>query len=108
MKKMIAMFSLLVVLCCSIGATTVKAQPIEGTPDDGTRTWVRITKDNVKIKNEPFPWSKVIFVANKGDEFLYRGNTWGHYHIDITSTPYATNKDFIAFVANDCAETFVR
>ena len=46
MKKLIAMFSLMVVLCCSIGATTIKASDLEGTPGSEAGTvYVKVLKD---------------------------------------------------------------
>lgn len=88
MKKLIAMFSLMVVLCCSIGATTIKASDLEGTPGSEAGTvYVKVLKD-VAVKEEPFPWSKTMFTAHAGDTFRYKGHYLGHYIIDINDDKY--------------------
>lgn len=82
------MFSLVVVLCCSIGATTIKASDIEGTPGNEAGTvYVKVLKD-VAVKDNPWPWAKTRFTAHEGDTLRYKGHYLGYYIIDIHDDKY--------------------
>lgn len=58
---------------------------------------VRVLADDVKIRENPFPWAKCIQTANKGENFKYTGHYIGYYLIYVG--------DKIAFISDNAKST---